>query len=448
MKINKKWLIFIFVLSLIGIGCKKYLETKPDSRLAVPTTKEDLQAMLDTYYKMSEQESALGENCSDNYFLSSDLWAGLPTEDERNLYIWDKNVLFNNPANDWYNLYEKINYCNAVIEAYDKMSQDEKIKSSDVLGQALFFRATSFLSALTIWAKTYHPETSKDDLGIPLRLNTNFNEKTTRASVKDGYEQVISDLTKSAGLLTKTPIHVIRPSKQAAYGYLSRTYLMMGEFQSSFNYADSCLKIKNDLLDYNNIDLEASLPFPRFNKEVIFELASGSTSSIFFGNIDTLLYKDYELHDLRKRGYFSDSGDGTYKYKGSYESHNSMLFWGLASDEMYLNRAECNARLQNLETALLDLNYLRINRIDKEHYAPFFSSNQQDILDKILSERRKELLFRGLRWSDIKRLNRIKPAINLIRKLGAKTYTLPPNDPKFALPIPESVINLSGIQQN
>ena len=66
----------------------------------------------------------------------------------------------------------------------------------------------------------------------------------------------------------------------------------------------------------------------------------------------------------------------------------------------------------------------------------------------ILLERRKELLMRGLRWMDLKRLNMEGAAITLTRTVNGQVYTLPPNDLRYALPIPEDVIAISGMQQN
>jgi hypothetical protein len=66
-----------------------------------------------------------------------------------------------------------------------------------------------------------------------------------------------------------------------------------------------------------------------------------------------------------------------------------------------------------------------------------------------LLERRKELCFRGLRWQDLRRLNKEPEyAKTLTRKIDGITYTLPPNDPKYVFPIPPNVIALSGMQQN
>jgi len=66
-----------------------------------------------------------------------------------------------------------------------------------------------------------------------------------------------------------------------------------------------------------------------------------------------------------------------------------------------------------------------------------------------LKERRKELLFRGLRWTDLRRLN-LDPrfAVTLARNVSGQIYSLPPEDPRYAWPIPDDEIQASGIPQN
>jgi hypothetical protein len=77
-------------------------------------------------------------------------------------------------------------------------------------------------------------------------------------------------------------------------------------------------------------------------------------------------------------------------------------------------------------------------------------SNASEALDTILVERRKELAFRGIRWSDLRRLNKeVGRAITLTRNIGGNVYTLPPTDSLlYTLPIPPDVINDTQMQQN
>ncbi|MNT13620.1 SusD family protein [compost metagenome] len=81
-------------------------------------------------------------------------------------------------------------------------------------------------------------------------------------------------------------------------------------------------------------------------------------------------------------------------------------------------------------------------------YIPITAVSKEDAIAKILIERRKELVWRGLRWSDIKRLNKIGSEITLKRILNGTDHVLLPNDPRYALPIPDDEIVRSGIDQN
>jgi hypothetical protein len=66
----------------------------------------------------------------------------------------------------------------------------------------------------------------------------------------------------------------------------------------------------------------------------------------------------------------------------------------------------------------------------------------------ILQERRKELLFRGTRWTDLKRLNQDpKYAITLSRQLNGQVYQLPAGE-TFVAWIPQRTIDMSGMKQN
>ncbi len=111
-------------------------------------------------------------------------------------------------------------------------------------------------------------------------------------------------------------------------------------------------------------------------------------------------------------------------------------------------RAESAARMNDISTALMSLNTLMENRYKKNEFTPFEASSPQEALQLILKERRKELIFRGLRWMDIKRLNKEGAGISITRAVARNTYTLLPNDPYFALPLPDDIIKMTGMPQN
>src|SRR6185312_4130302 len=141
-----------------------------------------------------------------------------------------------------------------------------------------------------------------------------------------------------------------------------------------------------------------SHPFIQFNKEVVYYQYdnSFSFSSILQKNsrIDSNLVNSYSSDDLRKTAFFIPNPDG-YLFKGSYSG--SSWFTGVATDELYLTRAECAARLGNASAAMNDLNTLLVTRWRTGTYIPDTTLNTNDAINKILVERRKELVFRDLR---------------------------------------------------
>lgn len=136
-------------------------------------------------------------------------------------------------------------------------------------------------------------------------------------------------------------------------------------------------------------------------------------------------------------------------FKGHY--HGGRLnFGGLAVDELLLIRAEGFAREGDVPGALADLNTLLQARWDENTmFVPLTASTAAQALDLILVERKKELLLRGLRWTDLRRLNQ-EPGreVTLNRTVAGTAYTLEPNSYKYTYPIPNDIIQQTGIPQN
>jgi AAA+ ATPase superfamily predicted ATPase len=97
---------------------------------------------------------------------------------------------------------------------------------------------------------------------------------------------------------------------------------------------------------------------------------------------------------------------------------------------------------------LTDLNHLLVRRWKTGTFVPFTAATAEEALDLILLERRKELVFRGVRWMDLKRLNKEGRNIELVRNLDGQIYRLAPNDLRYAMAIPKDIIQMTGIAQN
>ncbi len=442
---------YIFLMSCCFISCKKYLDAKPDKKLEIPDKIADVQALLDNESIMNLNDPATGEISADNYYVTDAVWLSIYSVSERNMYIWASDITLNDFPNHWSILYQIVGVANVALESINKITPavNEQDTWNNVKGSALLYRAKAFLAVAGLWTKAYDANTAGSDPGIPLRLSSDYEVPTTRSTVEQTYDRIIIDLKKAVPLLPPHPSHVMRPSQAAAFGLLARTYLMMSLYDSAEIYAEKCLSINSNLLDYNTLDTNASSPVPQFNTEVIMH-SRMPVPGIFYhrAKIDSVLYKLYSDNDLRKKIFFSDNGDSTYWFKGSYD-HSIALFNGIASDEIYLVKAECQAREGNIQDAMKTLNTLLVKRWKEGTFIPLSAMDMQSALEIILMERRKELIFRDLRWTDLKRLN--KEAVfqqTIQRKLNGAEYKLEPEDNRYALPIPQSVISISGIEQN
>lgn len=446
---NYNHLVWLFPL-LFLFSCNKILDEKSDQSLAIPQSIADYQALLDNTTTMNNKSATWDEVSSDNNFLPAATFNSEP-QIVRNAYLW-QDFVYNGPFNDWASLYNVVYYCNLALEGVGKISHTSSNSDSwnNLKGSALFFRAQSFLHTVFIFCKAYDPSTAETDYGIALRLSSDFNQQSVRANLEASYKQIISDLTTAIPLLPVTPVTPYRPSKPAAYALLARTYLSMRDYTDAGKYADSCLQLKNDLMDYNTLNLTSLTPFSVNNSEVIFQRCA--TSYSFYGiptttRVDTTLYASYASADLRKQAFFYKTVTG-YEFKGTYRGVLKYMFTGIATDEVYLMRAECYAREGETQLAMNDLNTLLKTRWQTGTFVPLTADNPADALQLILTERRKELLFRCLRWMDIKRLNKEGANIILQRMENGQVYTLQPNSNKYALPLPTDVINLSGMPQN
>lgn len=441
-------LVFMMALS----GCDKFLDEKTDKKLVVPTRLEDLQALLDNDGTMNVSDPGEGEISADDYYLPDATWAALSNEYDRRAYIWEPD--FTTTHSSWNTAYRYVYNANIILEHLNQIGNADsrsQAQWNNIAGQAYFLRARGHLMVELIWAMAYDENTADVDLGIPLRLSSDFNIASSRPSNRQVYEQVINDLENAINLLPINQEHVLRASKPAALALLARTYLFMGDYEKSFSYADACLQLKNSLMDYNELDIVANFPIPQFNIEVLFHSILRSAHQPTQQSralVDTSLYALYEDDDLRKSLFFRHNNNNTHNYKGSYNGNQS-LFSGISVNEVFLIRAECYARNGNIPAAMSDLNHLLNYRYQSESFVPLEADNPQEALQIILIERRKELLFRGLRFPDVKRLNKEGVNIGFSRVLNGKEYTLPPNDLRFALSIPENVLERApGIVQN
>ena len=103
-------------------------------------------------------------------------------------------------------------------------------------------------------------------------------------------------------------------------------------------------------------------------------------------------------------------------------------------------RAECNARVGDLNAVDDDLNAIEQNRILGYTPLPNYT-DRATALEAVKIERRKELVGKGVRLFDLKRYNAFDNAnISLTRIIDGTTHTLEANSNRWIVPIARSVL--------
>lgn len=447
----KTIIYIILIICITEVSCTDdFLDVKPDRSTVVPETLSDMQALLDNDGVMNSGTPGMGELASDAYYNTYDRWNTLTSPYMKNGYIWAKEIWEGQTSIDWNNRYQQAYYANVVLENLAKMGEQKDNELYErIKGRALFFRAFAFHQLAQLFCQPYIQTESNSGPGIPLRLTSDLNVPVTRATVKETYDRILADLLESIELLPESDSYKTRPVKASAHAFLSRVYLSMQDYDNALDHAEAAITPAWQLIDYNTLIPSAAYPMIRENSEVLFQCRMTVYTPLSSSRLimDSLLYGSYENNDIRKTAWFKTvSGNKT--FKGSYDG-SSQFFNGIALDEIYLTKAECLARKGRVEEALTVLNDLISTRYLTGTFIPYSTDNQQEALNFILLERRKEILFRGIRWMDLRRLN-LDPstATTLHRILNGTIYTLAPDSPNYTLPITDDVIRFSGISQN
>lgn len=452
------------LLMLLCGGCKKeFLAAKPGSKLVAPNTLADYQALLENVDVLNRATPALLQMACDDYLFAGDpAWEGTFYPAERNSYTWARDLYEGQKqVRDWNAGYAGIFVCNNVLEGLRQITLTPANQQdwNRLRGWALFMRAYLLYDLVRSFSPAYDSGTAAAELGVPVRLKAGIDETEPRSTLEQTYNCILADLSGASGLLL--PAIAVnnreRPSRVAAMALFARIYLSMRRYDKAEQYANSTLALYSTLIDYNTVSPLERIPFPINGAETILNttvinnyydiVSTGGFVDLVV--VNPALYELYEENDLRKSVYFASSPQTGHLYvKFGYAGPYVSPFTGLATDEVYLIRAECLARRNEVEQALSVLNTLLKNRYKTGTFIPLTAASGQQALDRILLERRKELVWRSLRWTDLKRLNKEGAGITLQRDIKGKTYTLPPNDPRYVFPIPDDEIALSGIQQN
>jgi len=474
-----KHLIYTALIAAIMLfgGCSKdFLDTLPKG-LVIAKSTNDFRLLLDNadtrYLNNLAQVSGYVDIVSDDSQLDS-VWYDWERENlhARKLYAFESEIWTpDGPAGDdvWKQNYYISTLVSNILDQIH-IADDNPSLQRQLIAEAKVHRAYAYLTLVNIYAKHYNPATASSDPGVPLIGNPAQLPSLERSSVQEIYDFILRELLASVDDLPDDVFTQFshRPTKVSTYAILARTYLYMGDYEKALHYADLSLSIRDFLYAYDDIYNGAPLAenvigISRTTDQemLLFKTTTRNAGLNTYMKLDipsfNALYDGYEIindsvvanYDLRRLLWFDGfsatgqpRGDRvSYVFNNGFHRYSAdgggrLSYISVATPEMYLIRAECNARLNNLPEALNDINKLRRHRYRAGTYTDATVSqigNQQAVLDEVLKERRRELYGKELRLFDVKRL---ALAVTHLEPGTANVgYQLPAGDPKLIWPV-------------
>lgn len=443
---------YLLLLPFLLPSCKGFLDEKPSKSLVVPETLPDLMYLLDNSQQVMDRGPGLTVIGADELVITDNGWASVSDPVERNAYLWQKDIFEGASAEDWDIPFRQVFYCNIVLDQLEKFGPGEygSREWKRIKGIAHFKRAYAYYELSQLFMPTFDPA-GDSPLGLPLRTSPNVTDSPPRATVWETYAFMVGDLEESIPHLLDMEDIKVRPDKSAAMALLARIRLLQQRYGEAASLASQVLSGPVELLDYNTLNPALPFPFPMLgNTEVLyFSRMNVFLSFLLQSNTLNNAYLDlYAAEDLRKKLFFVQRPNGNTNFKGSYTGQ-STPFTGISLNEVFLIAAESNAWIGNLGLAASFLDRLLEKRFPAGEHRPIEFVDRSDLLRKIHEERRRELIMRGLRWSDIRRLNGIPGfEYHMQKTIGGETYMLGPSSLNYTLPFPDIEISNNGFAQN
>jgi len=428
-------------ITLCLAACNKALDIKPtdsiDQNQAIVTSDDVQSTLTGTYNRMGRADLYGGR-----VFVEPDLLATQDIINWNGTYqgmtqFVNQQITTNNGFVEslWLAAYVVINQSNNVLANLDKATNDDERARWE--GEAKFLRGLTYFDLVRLYGKSWNDGNPATNLGVPIVLTptttADESSKVSRATVKQTYDQAISDLKAAEELLPED--NSFYANKYAAAAILARVYLQQGEYDLAATEATTVLssgayslneKYANEFPSSSKTHFDNTVE-DIFAIQVTQQLGTNSMNEFYAssGNagrgdirIKESFLEGYEAGDVRADLYTVGSVIRTAKFNNQYGNIHVIRL-----AELYLIRAESNLRAGTTtgDAPLNDINVIR----KRAGLDPLTTVTT----DAILKERIHELAFEGGFF--------LHDAKRLMQDVG----TLPYDSPKLVFPIPLREIN-------
>lgn len=460
-KLFNPWGILL-ITGFIALSCEKFVEVEaPDNKLVqdvVFSSDATAKSAMTGIYNQLFLAAFSNGNSSSVTVLS-----GLSADNIRNINnnivrmeFEQHEVSTDNSGNlyIWSSAYNMIYMTNSLLEGLSSSEEISMDLKRRLEGEARFVRAFTYFYLVNLYGD------------VPLILTTNYkdNQLASRVPTREVYEHIIEDLRIAMELLGTEYLEGERTqvNKYAATALLARVYLYLEDWEMAEKLSSEVIQASSTYELLKNLDEV----FLANSREAIWQISpiggGGIMTQTNEGNmfiIDPIfsffarfqleedlvgVFEDYDKRFLNWIG-FHTGKDAHFAFK--YKIRNSNEFpieeysMVLRLAEQYLIRAEARAQQGNILGAIADLDVIR-ERAGIELISDINPGiGQEELLDKIIEERRKELFAEwGHRWLDLKRTGKAGEV------LGDNNPLWEPTDVLYPIPAEERMKNPNLLQ--
>lgn len=437
--------IQLVLCSVFLTSCDKYLDITPKGKTLLTTV-----AHYDQW--MNGEQLVYGHGTTYAYAAyMSDLVDVVnipnpPIQVAELLYTWAPQFANDLTASPtfWGEHYSRINLYNTLLLGINDATGGTNGQKRSLRAEALLGRALEYFYLVNEYAQPYDSTTAKDDLAVPFVTSNDVTQDVpNRSTVAEIYKHIIDDLTEAIpDLPLDNSTNRFRGSVASGYSLLARVYFYARNYTEARKYAQLALdNTKAVMMDFNGANPLTNLIST--HADVIFgRMVIGQAPA------DLNFMRSFATNDLRVRKFYRSDDGFRYITRGAtvfFPAAVTPVFTYVNSatsvQEMKLIVAECAARAGELPAALQALDDIRKNRFATASYVKYTSNDPVATLNEVLLERMHELPFNGLRWFDMRRLdkeNRMS-TVTRLNAAGNVIATLEPHSPRYTLQIPLQV---------
>lgn len=446
----------IAALAFITLSCgEDFLELTPQQSVAnedALTTLDDYKSSITAVYNGLSSSNYYGRY----FYLVPDVMADdvkqHPSANRAKDYAEYIAVVGDGIASGmWNQMFSSINAANAIINAEVELPASVLAEKNHMIGEAMAARGLIYFDMVRMFAQHYTFTSDASHLGVPIVLEFDQANEPGRNSVREVYDQVISDMTAAINMMSDNPRSGTTStlSKSAVQALLARVYLYKEDWANAEAMANTVINSGRYSLvsnaNYNNAWVSD------FSSESIFEInmtENDNRGSDALGRMYIVEgYGDYlpsndlvsliPNDDARVDWFAADAFlTGDYapfrlvKYPSVAGTNNTKV---IRLSEMFLIRAEARAQQGN-NAAQADVDMIRQRA---QPTAAAVTATGAALIDEVLLERRKELAYEGQRLWDLMRYKRDVVRTNCTSPICTISY---PNN-RVILPIPEAELD-------